>query len=332
MKSGDKAWICLFTSAVYREVHFELVTTLSTEGFLEVLRRFIARRGRPKTIYSDNGTNFVGAHRLLRNVDWDKIESLNACEKIEWRLNPPSAVWWGGWWERIVRILKDLLKRSLKRAALSYEEMNTILCDCESVVNSRPITYASDDKEELLAITPDMFLKEIRQEGTPDLDHLAKTSLNRRMKYRQRLQKELRVRFRSEYLGQLEKRDKSKRNHAMIKEGDLVLIARDNQKRLNWPLGRVLQVIAGNDGIPRIAKVKTADGEFVRPLQRLLLLEGAPDDEKREHNAIVDETTLGKNLYRARMLLKDVKHQFYIRTRMLMKSLKHQFWLRVKML
>ena len=142
-----------------------------------------------------------------------------------------------------------------------------------------------------------MFLKEIRQDGTPDLDDLAKTSLNRRMKYRQRLQKKLRVRFRSEYLGQLERRDKSKRNHAVIKKGDLVLIARDNQKRLNWPLGRVLQVIAGNDGIPHIAKVKTADGELVRPLQTFLLLEGAPDDEKREHNAIVDDTTLGKNLY-----------------------------------
>lgn len=64
LKNGQKAWICLFACAVYRAVHFELVTTLSAEGFLQALRRFIARRGRPSCAYSDNGTNFVKADRL----------------------------------------------------------------------------------------------------------------------------------------------------------------------------------------------------------------------------------------------------------------------------
>jgi len=62
---GGKAWICIFTCAVYRAVHFELASTLSTQGFLEYLRRFIARRGRPSIIYSDNGTNFTGAANAL---------------------------------------------------------------------------------------------------------------------------------------------------------------------------------------------------------------------------------------------------------------------------
>ncbi|GBM06139.1 hypothetical protein AVEN_265195-1 [Araneus ventricosus] len=62
IKPKAKAWIVLFTCAVYRAIHLEVVTSLSTEAFIQSLRRFIARRGRPTTIYSDNGTNFIGTH------------------------------------------------------------------------------------------------------------------------------------------------------------------------------------------------------------------------------------------------------------------------------
>ena len=280
--NNEKAWIYLFTCAVYRGVHFELVSTLSTEGFLQAFKRFIARRGRPKIVYSDNGSNFVGANRLFRAVNWEKIASHVSVEKIDWRFNPPTAAWWGGWWERLVRILKDLLKRTLKKALLSYEKMNTILCDCESIVNSRPITYMPDDKEGLLlALTPEMFLKDIREDNVPDIDHLEKISLNRRLRYRQRLHQELRMRFRSEYLGQLERRStRSSRTSSIIKQGDLALIARDDKRRLHWPLARVIQVIPGNDGIPRVAKVKIAEGELIHSLQRLLLLEGESRSDK----------------------------------------------------
>lgn len=93
LKNSQKAWICLFTCAVYRAIHLEITTSLSTEAFLQALRRFIARRGRPSIIYTDNGTNFVGARNLLRKIDWNKVKQFGAIRKIEWRLNPPSAPW-----------------------------------------------------------------------------------------------------------------------------------------------------------------------------------------------------------------------------------------------
>lgn len=93
LKNGQKAWVCLYTCGVYRAVHFELVTTLSTIGFIATLRRFIARRGRPSTIYSDNGTNFVGTDHLLQLVDWKRVKSYCSAVKIEWRFNPPTAAW-----------------------------------------------------------------------------------------------------------------------------------------------------------------------------------------------------------------------------------------------
>ncbi|GFU92422.1 uncharacterized protein TNCV_4545051, partial [Trichonephila clavipes] len=62
-------------------------------------RRFIARRTRPETIYTDNGTNFVGTNSELKNLDWDKIMKETDIKPIKWKFNPPTAAWWGGWKE-----------------------------------------------------------------------------------------------------------------------------------------------------------------------------------------------------------------------------------------
>jgi len=92
LRGGGKGWICISTCAVYRAVHFELASTLSTEEFLECLRRFTARRGRPRLIYSDNGTNFTGAANALNKLNWEKIAKHNTAVQIEWYFNPPAAL------------------------------------------------------------------------------------------------------------------------------------------------------------------------------------------------------------------------------------------------
>ncbi|GBN50941.1 hypothetical protein AVEN_114506-1 [Araneus ventricosus] len=84
LRKGPMAYIVLYTCAVHRAIHLELITSLTTEVFLQSLRRFIARRGRPTIIYSDNGTNLKAAERLLHALDWDDILSKAAEEKIQW--------------------------------------------------------------------------------------------------------------------------------------------------------------------------------------------------------------------------------------------------------
>ncbi|GBM65825.1 hypothetical protein AVEN_12883-1 [Araneus ventricosus] len=74
LKNGEKVWIALFTCAVYRASHLELMRSLSSDSFNLAMRRFIARRGRPKTIYSDNGTNFKGSCNKLSKLDWNHIQ------------------------------------------------------------------------------------------------------------------------------------------------------------------------------------------------------------------------------------------------------------------
>ncbi|GFX99975.1 integrase catalytic domain-containing protein [Trichonephila clavipes] len=168
LKTGEKVWITLFTCAVYRALHVELVNALSSDAFLLALRRFIARRRRPRIIYCDNDTNFRGAFNDLAKLDWHKISRETSTQKIVWKLIPPTAAWWGGWWERLVRIIKELLRRSLGKSLLSYEELSTVIC--EFLINSRPLTYISENPQELIPLTPAIFLIENRCSDTTDID------------------------------------------------------------------------------------------------------------------------------------------------------------------
>lgn len=272
LKGGEKAWIIVFTCAIYRAVHLELVMSLSTNGFLLGLRRFIARRGRPQIMYSDNGTNFAGTDNLFRSIDWKCIERQSSISRIQWKFIPPTAAWWGGWWERIVQMVKYLLKRVLGRTSLNYEEMSSTLCDCESVINSRPLTYLSEDPEEILPLTPAMFLQENSQTDVIDLDTVDKNNFTKRFRYQQLLREELRRRFRTEYLSQLLLKTR-RTNQAELKVGDIVLVGSDNKKRIDWPLARIENVYPGKDGVARVFKLKTASGFIIRPLQRLYPLE-----------------------------------------------------------
>lgn len=275
LRSKEKCWIIIFTCAVYRAVHLELANSMSTECFLMALRRFISRRGRINEIFSDNGRNFVGAHNYFKNVDWDNVTSQSSIKRIKWNFIPPAAPWWGGWWERMVRIVKDLLHRTLGKSCVNFVELETILCECESVINSRPLTYVSDNTENLIPLTPSMFLQPLPCNDVTDINFIDSNSFNVRLNYLQKLRADFRQRFRSEYLSTL--LQKGNVRHIPVKVGDVVLLECDS-KRTNWPLGLVLEVMEGIDGHARVAKVKTASGVRIRPFQKLYPLELSSSD------------------------------------------------------
>ncbi|KFM63615.1 hypothetical protein X975_19952, partial [Stegodyphus mimosarum] len=123
--------------------------------------------------------------------------------KIDWKFNPTAAPWWGGFWKRLIQMIKKLLRRVLGQSCLNYEELMSVLCDCEATMNARPLTYVSDDSDDLISLTPSLFLGEIPVFGAPDLDHLDKVDFNKRLRHLQNLRELLRRRFRNEYLGLL---------------------------------------------------------------------------------------------------------------------------------
>ncbi|XP_055927985.1 uncharacterized protein LOC129959187 [Argiope bruennichi] len=231
------------------------------------LRRFFARRGRVNIIYTDNGTNFVGSSNALKNLDWEKIMSFSTIKKIKWNFNPPTAAWW----ERMIRMLKEILRRILGRKSIDYEELETLICDCEATINSRPLTYIEDNSEDLRSLTPACFLQSIPSSDTTDLDEIDNKSLNRRLRFVQKLRHDLRTRFRNEYLAMLVHKNRHTRDES-LNVGDIILLETDG-KRLHWPLGIVTEILPGADGHSRVARVRTAQGEKLRPFQRLYSLE-----------------------------------------------------------
>lgn len=269
-KSKEKFWIVLFSCAVFRAVHLELVPSLSTSALIQAIRRFIARRGRVSVMYSDNGTNFTGLNTALKQLDWNKIQKEFEVSRIRWKFNPPSAPWWGGFWERLIGILKGLLRKNLGRSSLTYEELQTLVCECEAVMNNRPLTYVSEEPD-LRTLTPSMFIQDMPLIEVPDLDQIERNHLVKRWKYVQNVREHLRKRFRKEYLGFLRSSFPKKQDNISI--GDVVLIGTDDKRRLHWLLGRVVELFPGKDGIVRLVRLKTPKGYLLRPVQRLYPLE-----------------------------------------------------------
>lgn len=274
--STTKAYISVFVCLATKAVHIELVSSLTTEAFLAALRRFIARRGLPQRVSSDNGKTFVGAKRelqelreFLRNEATSLVKSA-AEEGITWEFIPPYSPHMGGIWEAAVKSLKHHLKRIVGSVNLSFEELSTIVTQVEAVLNSRPLTPMSNDPSDLGVLSPAHFLA-----GGP-LTALPEPSLmdlpERRLSRWQRLQQLLQhfwERWSNEYLCSLQQRNKWKTPSPGLSVGTLVLLKEDNTPPLTWPMGRITFLHPGRDGLTRVASVKTVSGEVKRSVVKL---------------------------------------------------------------
>jgi hypothetical protein len=267
---GKKLYILLFTCAVTRAVHLELVSALSSTETLMAIRRFVARRGIPRYIYSDNARGFKAMPDLLRGVFLQLTP--------EWRWIAPASPWWGGFWERLVRSVKSALRKSVGSRSLTYAELLTILLEIEACVNSRPLTFVGDEVDAKAPLTPAHFLLG-RSSGvfTKAPEETSSDSCSLGMKFA--LQKSTVDQFweqwSSEYIRNLPQFGGQSRGKVEV--GSVVLVQGETRHRLSWPLGVVMRVFPGRDGVVRAAEIKTAKGLLTRSIQRLHPLEIASD-------------------------------------------------------
>ncbi|XP_018395619.1 PREDICTED: uncharacterized protein LOC108774099 [Cyphomyrmex costatus] len=232
-----------------------MVTELSTEAFIAALRRFVARRGLCSQIFSDNGTNFVGAARHLRelyefiNQKQEIIKAELAEQRIDWNFIPPRAPQFGGLWEAAIKMAKRHLFTITEGRVLTYEEYSTLLTQIEAVLNSRPLTPISSDPADLSALTPAHFLVggSLLQPLQSNRLDVPENSLSR-WQIVQKLSQLFWKRWHVEYLQELQKRTKWTTSDRKIKIGDLVVIKEDNLPPFRWRLGRVTQTHPDTDG------------------------------------------------------------------------------------
>ncbi|XP_065354551.1 uncharacterized protein LOC135949022 [Calliphora vicina] len=244
-----KGYICIFVCFATKAVHLEAASDLSTQSFLAAFSRFIGRRGCPAHIYSDNGKNFVGAAEFIRKERLDFIKTLQnqvtqhfSHQNIDWKFIPPGAPHMGGLWEAGVKSFKTHLKKMIPNMKFTFEELSTILTRIESCLNSRPLSPASDDPNDLNPLTPGHFLigTPLLTPAEPDVSSENLTLINRwkRLKV---IYHSFCQRWKSEYLAELHRRYKWKIQRDNVKVNDLVVIKNNNLPPNEWQMGMASQ-------------------------------------------------------------------------------------------
>ena len=162
-----KAYLAIFICLATKAVHLEVIEDLSTEDFLAGLQRFVSRRGLPAEIHSDNGKNFVGAkndlQQLYKFLQSSKtnasISSYLLSQRIDWICIPERAPHFGGLWEAAVKSTKFHLKRIAGTLRFTISELNTITCQIEACLNSRPLSpMDSHTMDGIQVLNPGLFL------------------------------------------------------------------------------------------------------------------------------------------------------------------------------
>ncbi|XP_025164034.1 uncharacterized protein LOC112590757 [Harpegnathos saltator] len=234
---NHKAYVAIFVYFATKGVHIELVSDLTSEAFIAALKRLVSRRGKPLCLYSNNSTNFVGAHRqikefydLLHNEQLQgEVEGFLREQGTSWKFIPPNAPHFGGLWEAAVKSAKYHLNRIAGKAHLTFEEMQTVLCEIEAILNSRPLTPLSTDPNDLVFLSPGHFLVGTTLNSSPGED-LFDVNENR---------------WSHECLNSLQEKSKWRCNKGeQLKPNQLVLLKQQGLAPLQWQLGPIEEVQA----------------------------------------------------------------------------------------
>lgn len=277
-RSLVKRYGVIFTCLTIRAVHIEVASSLDTDSFINALRRFIARRGQIKELRSDNGTNFIGAERELKRAieawNLEKIHDTLSVKGIKWTFNPPTASHHGGAWERLIRSIRKILNSTLRTQNLDEEGLQTVLCEAESILNSRPLTKESTDPNDLEALTPNhLLLLKSKPSLPPGLFHREDSYARRRWKQVQYISDLFWKRWIKEYLPQLQERQKWAKVKRNFVPGDIVIIVDDSAPRNSWIVGRITEAVPDRKGLVRQVRIKTRTSTLCRPVTKICLLQ-----------------------------------------------------------
>ena len=292
-----KRYVALFTCMPSRAVHLEVSNTMDTDSFIQALRRFLCRRGPVRQLRSDRGSNFVGAQRELRQaleeMDEEKIrvELLkHNCDWIEFKMNVPKASHFGGVWERQIRTVRSVLNPLMRNnsTCLDDESFRTLMCEVESIVNSRPLTVDNlNDPHSLSPLTPNHLLTMKTKVLLPPPGNFQTKERYSKKRWRriQHLANEFWARWRKEFLHSLQERSKWNRPRRNIHTGDIVLLMDEGEIRNRWKLARVVETYADEANLVRSVKLIIGDAQLndkgrrlrdqsvlERPIHKLVLL------------------------------------------------------------
>ena len=285
-RSQLKRWGLIFTCLASRAVHLETLNTMESDSFINALRRFINRRGKIRQLYSDQGSNFVGARNeltaALKEIDVAPIKNFllsQDCDWIDFKMNVPTASHMGGIWERLIRSVRSVLSSLLFEhgSQLDDEALRTLMTEAENIVNSRPLTTENlSDPDAPEPITPNHLLLMKSKVVLSPPGNFTRPDLYTRKRWRrvQYLADQFWTRWRREYCALQFKRQKWNNIKRSNQVGDIVLMCDEDIPRNKWPLARITKVYPSSDGLVRKVQLKQASGDKLldRPIHKLILI------------------------------------------------------------
>lgn len=148
-----------------RAIHIELVVDMSSEAFINALKRFMAIRGPVRQFRSDRGTNSIGAMKELGiSASFDEsgvVQDYLTKVGSTWIFNPPYAHHFGGAWERLIgscrRILDALLLENRPKD-LTFDVLSTFMSEVSAIINTSPLLPISSDPEAPSVLSQSMIL------------------------------------------------------------------------------------------------------------------------------------------------------------------------------
>ena len=292
----SKAYICLFLCATTRAVHLEVVENLTATSFIMCLRRLAAAKGIPTLILSDNHKTFIAGETFLLDLQQDpSVQEYLSSKNVQWKHQTPRSPWMGGHFERLVRMIKASLATAISRKLFKLEEFTTVVKEAENIVNSRPLTYQSDETRDVplspsqLARRRDLTLMPpLLQPGDPlDEDYDARATRAQYVLLSNTLER-FRKRWHNKYLLSLREKHYNRcaenpTHHLSV--GKLVMVRHDNVHRIEWPLGVITAIYPDERGVIRTAEVEECGRRSLRPVSYLVPLEldcHRDDDELRQ--------------------------------------------------
>ncbi|VDO43858.1 unnamed protein product [Haemonchus placei] len=300
--STGKCYGCIITCLTTRLLHLDVASDLSTYAFIQMLRRFFARRGTPSTITSDNAPTFTLGDSVLQDcikkVQNDpKIAKMVSNNEIRWKYITPFAPWQGGVYERLIRSVKLALFKFQGRSVPSHEELLTVLTEIQAMLNTRPLVYTESGPRENSTLRPIDFLQNnfevplysnSSSEPSEDPAYLSakeritlqsKAQVIEALKSSCEMPEKFWQTWQTEYLTSLRERHqrevgKQRGSSYVPKLGKVVLISDALQPRHSWKMGRIETLVSNPEGIVREAVVLLPSHRKIRrPLNLLVPLE-----------------------------------------------------------
>ncbi|CAL8088177.1 unnamed protein product [Calicophoron daubneyi] len=278
-RKREKRYGCLFTCLQIRAVHIEIAHSLSSDSFISAFIRFVARRGPPKELFSDNGSNFKGAEEEIKRAlcTWNqhRINGTMLTHGVVWHFNPPECSHRGGVWERQIRSVRRVLRSISREQVVDDETLLTLMAEVEKILNDRPITPVTEDPKDLDALTPNKLLL-LRNNDCSGIEINSMCErYTRHWKQAQYMADVFWKRWKREYLTTLQVRSKWISLQRNFVKGDLVLVLDEKCPRGKWPKGLVVEIYPDDQGYVRQVDIRTTGGVIRRDIRNLCLLEGS---------------------------------------------------------